>query len=136
MTKELTRDTVTVASRVMLPVYPVLYGAVGLAFVFQAVSRTAGPAFEVPRMLLPITVWGWLFAAVAVVEIYALVTNQRRTYLAALVPGSGLAAFWSVVILSSAVQSEHVSFTSGLWVAGMAAAQAASARSLAQHEVT
>lgn len=132
----LTRANVTAASRVMLPLYPALYLAVGVAFLTQAATRTSGPAFDVAKMVIPIPAWGLLFAGVAVVEIVALVAHNRRAYQFALIPGAGLAGFWAVVITSSATQSLFVSYTSGMWVAGMAVAQAASARSLARHETT
>jgi hypothetical protein len=132
----LTRATVTAASRVMLPLYPALYLGVGIAFLAQDAARTSGPAFDVAKMVMPIPAWGALFVAVAVVEIVALLAHHRAAYQLALIPGAWLAGFWAVVVLGSAVASPFVSYTSGMWVAGMAVAQAASARSLARHETT
>jgi hypothetical protein len=132
----LTRSEVTVASRVMLPLYPALYLSVGLAFMFQSEERTSGDAFDVARLLLPVLGWGVVFVTVAVVEVIALLTHNRAAYLWALIPGSGLAAFWSVVIFSSTLDSEVVSYSACMWVAGMSVAQMASARSLARHEMS
>ena len=102
--QDLTRDNVTVASRIMLPAYVAAFAGVGLLFVFQAASRTSSTIFEVPKLLLPIQMWGLLFLAVSVSEVLALVLNRRRLFLRCLIVGSGLTTFWAVVIGSSAVQ--------------------------------
>lgn len=132
----LTRDNITAASRIMLPLYVLLYLSVGLAFLLQAPGRTDGPAFEAPKSLLPIEAWGWLFFVVGAAELIALALRRRSLYQHALIVGAGLAAFWAVVIFASALSSPLVSYTSGMWVAGMAVAQAASARSLARYEIS
>ena len=135
MTEKLTRETVTVASRIMLPAYAIAFAAVGLLFIFQAASRTSAPVFDVPKLLLPMGGWGVMFLAVACVETFSLVLNRRSLYLRCLIIGSGFTAFWSVVIAASAFRSEFVSFTSAVFVALCAVAQVASARSVARGEV-
>lgn len=132
----LDRANVTAASRITLPMYPILYLGVGLAFLLQDATRTSGPAFDVAKNLAPIHAWGWVFALVGLAETAALLSHRRRLYVLALIPGAGLAGFWAVVVAGSAFGSPLVSYTSGMWVAGMAVAQAASARSLARHETT
>ena len=132
----LTRANVTAASRLTLPMYPALYFGVGLAFLLQDPTRTSGPAFDVARSIMGIHAWGLIFATVAAVETWALLSQHRRPYVLALIPGAGLAGFWAVVLFGSAIGSPFVSYTSGMWVAGMAVAQAASARSLARYETS
>jgi len=132
----LDRAHVTAASRITLPLYPALYLGVGLAFLLQDASRTSGPAFDVAKIIMSIHAWGWVFIAVATLEAAALLTHRRAIYQLALIPGSFLAGFWAVVLAGSAFASPLVSYTSGMWVAGMAVAQAATARSLARRETT
>src|SRR5690242_8857003 len=104
----LDRAHVTVASRIMLPAYALIYAGVGLAFLLQDPARTSSPAFDVAKSLLPIHAWGWVFLAVAVAETAALITHRRRAYVLALVPGAGLAGFWAVIVSSSAFASPLV----------------------------
>lgn len=130
----LNRDTVTVASRIMLPTYATVFGLIGALFLLQQPSRTSTGAFDAAKDLMPIRVWGIVFLAVAALELAALAVHNRRTYLGGLVIGAGLAVFWTVVLLTSAVHNPDVSFTSAVWVGGWVACHAATAKSLAERE--
>ena len=88
--------------------------------------------------------WGGVFLVVGLLEAASLAAMQskraaiaargRAAYVLGLVAGSGLSAFWFVVLLAAARNSELVSYSSCLWPLLGAFAHAASARSLAWHE--
>lgn len=128
-------QTVTPGARVMLPVYPLAYGAMGVFYIFQAASRTSSDAFDVAKAVLPIGGWGLLFIIVAVFEALGLFLHNRRLYLYALIPGAGLAAFWAVVVGMSSFFSPLVTFTAGVWIMLVAIGQGSLARSLARAEI-
>lgn len=132
--KSLRRDSVTVSSRIMLPFFPAAFGALGLIYTLQSPDRTMSPFFDLARALVPMRGWGVLFLMVAGVEAWALLTNNRRLYILALIPGAFLAGFWSVLIGSSGFFSPAVSFSAGIWCTFAVAAQAAAARTLAKGE--
>ncbi len=129
------RSTVTHASRVMLPTYPLVYALVGMTFVLQSPLRTGSPTYDIARDLMPITSWGYLFTFVAIVETAALLLHERGIYLGTLIFGAGLTTFWAMLIFWAACTNPTVSFSASYWLFGMAVAHAASARSLASMEI-
>lgn len=130
----LDRAHITRASRVMLPTYAIMYTILGYLFLLQRPERTSGEAFDIAKMVLPIHGWGWVFAIVSALEVTAMWSRKRSMYMAALILGVGLAAFWTVVLGAAAVASPQVSFTGCVWVGGWVAAQMATALSLAARE--
>ena len=126
--------TVTSAAQVMLPWYSIMYGVIGLLFIFQDPLRTSGESFRVARDMFPIPVWGALFLIISTVEAIALVIHRRGTYMVGLTLGAGMAGFWGGLLVASAALDNHVSFTSAMWVLGWVAAHVASTRSLARRE--
>jgi hypothetical protein len=140
------RATLTAASRITTPTYPVIYITIGLLFLTQAPSRTSSDAFDVARMVFDITTWGLAFLIIGLVEAVALAfmtgpqiptaARAARVYVWALVIGSGLAAFWTTVMFAAALRSDAVSFTSAVWLAGITVFHIASARSLSQREAS
>lgn len=127
----LDRAHMTDAERITLPLYLGAYLLIGLIFVLQPAERTSGPAFDPARLLLPMPAWGALFVAIAAVELLALASARRRLYIRALIAGTGMAAFWLILLVFAAAKSDHVSFSSAVWVAIAVGAQMASARMLA-----
>lgn len=121
----------TFASRIMLPTYPAVFAWVGTVFIAQDPSRTATAVFETAKKLMPIELWGLIFLAIAVVEIVSLLTNRADVYIAALIAGTGLTAFWTVLIINGAFASDYVSWSIAGWMVLAIIAQIASARSLA-----
>lgn len=127
----LDRPNMTEAEQITLPLYPLAYLLIGALFIAQPALRTSGPAFDPARLLLPMWAWGCLFALIAAVELAALASRRRQLYVRALIAGSGMAAFWLVLLVCAAAGSDRVSFSSAVWVLMATAAQIASARMLA-----
>lgn len=141
----LSRGNVTKASQIMLPLYPALVIPIGLAFIFQNPSRTSGPAYDIAKNVMPMPWWGAVFLTIGLVEVLAIVIGHldrhryepgksRWLYERALIVGAGVSAFWMVLILGAAVQSNLVSFSAGWWLLAAVGAHVASARSLAAEE--
>lgn len=120
------------AERLTLPLYPTVFGIIGATFLLQSPSRTSSPAFDIAKWLLPIQLWSLIFLAIAAVEAVVLFLQlSHRVYIRALEVGAGLVAFWAVLLLASALQSDQVSFTGPQWLLVPIVGQVASARGLA-----
>lgn len=136
--------TLTAASRIMTPTYPVAFIALGLVYIRQAPSRTESAAFETAKLIGSVPQWGCAFLAIGILEAIALVVLQsrrprlarlgRRGYVLGLVAGAGVAGFWTALLFASAWSSTSVSYSSGIWPLLGTIAHVASARSLAWHE--
>lgn len=131
----LAKEKVTQGSQVILPAYPILFLLIAGFFLFQNESRTQGDAFEVALMITSIKGWGYMFLALGTVEVFALFRHRRGAFMWSLVGGSGMCAFWSVLLFASATRNDSVSWTSGVWVMFAAVAHIASVRSLARDDV-
>lgn len=137
----LRKTTVTEGSQVILPAYPILLLLVAGFLLFQSPSRTSGESWEVAKVVLqwspwgPIQTWGAVFAIIGALEVFGLVWHRRVMFMRLLVAGAALSGFWGTLFLAAAAQSEHVSWTSGLWVWFVAVAHIASVRSLARDRV-
>lgn len=126
----LTRDTVTTASRTMLPTYPVFAGAIGLNFLANGDKLTlAGVFYEVANQMLPLRAWGVLFIVVALVQVGALISRRRWAYQVGLALMVGLMLVWGVVGLMAALL-DMGSYTALAWPAFVVTACIASFRSL------
>lgn len=96
----LTRATVTVASRKMLPTYPIFALWLGLIYAVDPGTRLAGsPAFP----LLPIAVWGGGFIFSGLVLGASLIGQFRDLYVYALAPLMVWCAVWTVMLAWAAV---------------------------------
>lgn len=94
----LTRATVTRASRIMLPIYPIFSGWLGGNYLFTPRSRLVGtPVLKLADSYAPMPVWGALFLAVAVVLTFALVAERRFVYELALVTLAAMLLIWTAV---------------------------------------
>lgn len=96
----LTRDRVTIASRIMLPTYPVFAGIIGVVYMLDPGGRL--PADRI-FPLLPADVWGAGFVIVAVMQVLALLSGRRGLYIAALAPMAVWCAAWSVALAHHAL---------------------------------
>jgi hypothetical protein len=126
----LTRANVTVASRLMLPTYPILSGLVGLNYLV-ATDRllAAGVFYRVADQIVPLQVWGTVFLVVAAIQVIALVSRSRLGYEVGLTVMAGSMMTWALVGLAAAVRSGG-SYTATLWPAFVVVACVASFRSL------
>ncbi len=135
MAAPLAKQHVTSGSQIILPAYPILFLVIAGFFLFQDEARTRGPAFEIALLVAPIHLWGALFLVIGTVEVFSFMSRRRGAFMGALVSGSGLCAFWSVLLFASATQNDDVSWTDGALVLFVAVAQIASVRSLARDDV-
>lgn len=130
----LTKKSVTLASRVMLPIYPAFALSVGISFVATPLGRLlASPTLQFANEVFPLRLWGYGFLTVAVVLIAALLVNNRRTYLIALAVMCVWMAFYTAVTAWSAF-SGGGSFSAWTWPAFIAVACWATMLSLAARE--
>lgn len=130
----LTRDHVTIASRVMLPCYPVFALGVGLSFLLTPHGRLlATPTLAYIDQTISLEFVGAGFLAVAAVLAAALVTHRRRTYQLALAVMCLWMLAYAGFTLASAITAE-ASWSAWTWPAMIAAACWASSLSLAAQE--
>lgn len=83
----LTRQTVTAASRIMLPAYAVLSGAFGLVYTFDPLGRLDGVhALAAQRAVMngTMTPWGLLFVGLALLMLLAFRIRNRMMFAFAL----------------------------------------------------
>lgn len=108
----LTRSTVTASSQLMLPTYPVFALVVGLSYVLGDPSRTASPAFDYVRDIMPIAWWGCMFIAISAGMTTALLLHHRRVMVAALCFALGCYSMWVVGYMCSLFNVGNSSFPS------------------------
>lgn len=130
----LTRANVTVASRVMLPAYPILAAAVGLNYLVAGDRLLeVGVIYRVADKIVPLHWWGLMFLIVALAQAFALVSRSRLAYELALALMAGAMVTWGSVGLLAAAR-EGGSWTAALWPGFVAVACIASFRSLNERE--
>lgn len=131
----LARSTVTVASRIMLPTYVLLFGVLGANYALTPSARlNDSPALDFASVVLPLPVWGCMFLAASAAMATALLTHRRLLFRIALWVGLVCLALWAVVFLAAAIFS-NASPTACAWPAFAAVACYASDRSLLKGEV-
>jgi hypothetical protein len=131
----LTRDTVTVASRTMVPAYSGLCALWGLVFVIDPQDRLAhAPSLELARQWLALPVWGGLWLTLAAVMTLAALLHDRQHYLAALGICCTSWIAWGGVIEASVFVRPDVSYLAGTLPWFVAVACWASIRSLLAQE--
>lgn len=130
----LTKTSITLASRVMLPVYPIFALGVGVSFLATPLPRLlASPSLRFANEVFPIPVWGYGFLAVAFVLFGALLIHNRRSFQIALAVMCAWMLFYAAVTLWAAF-SGGASFSAWTWPAFIAAACWATMLSLAARE--
>lgn len=130
----LTRATVTAASRVMLPSYPVLFTALGMNYLADSgrLARSPGLAW-IDAHLMPLPGWGLVFLIAATLMVAALLTHHRLVYRLALwMCLLSTAAF--AAAMAGAVAFGTASYTAPVWPAFVACCCWASERSLLTRE--
>lgn len=130
----LDRDHVTVASKIMLPTYVAFFSVVGMNFALAPSPRLLeSPMLRYADHLMPIRLWGALFVACGLIMLTALVTKNRMMYrYGLLVCGLSMSVWTAVAVVG--LFFEPISFSAWAWPAFIAAACAASDRSLSRHE--
>lgn len=126
----LDRRHVTVASRVMLPTYPVLAGGLGIGFLLTPEAELLKtPIYRSMDMLMPLGFWGAGLFVMALAQVAALLVNRRPVYVASLSIMIVWMAAWAGVDVWSFTQDEASPFA-WLWPAFAARCCWASMQSL------
>lgn len=129
----LTRETVTVASRVMLPAYVVFFVVVGANYLIADGTATSNPALRFVDSVMPLHAWGWLFIGCSLIMAGALATHRRILYRWALRMCALSILFWATVIAWASLSASATPFAAA-WPAFVATACYATDRSLAARE--
>jgi uncharacterized membrane protein len=131
----LNRATITVASRVMLPTYPILAAGVGLNYLIASDRLLdAGVFYQVADSIVPLEFWGAAFLLVAIVMVVALLTRSRLGYELSLALMAGAMLVWATVGLLAAIHNGG-SYTAALWPGFVIMACVASFMSLNEREL-
>lgn len=130
----LTRDTVTAASRIMLPTYVAMFAAIGLSYVLGPHKiAAASPALAFADRMMPLPAWGALFLGCSTVMAGALLTHRRMLYRWALRMCGVSMCIWAVVIGLATLNGDATP-AAAAWPAFVAVACLATDRSLAAGE--
>ena len=130
----LTRQNVTVASRVMLPTYVAFFLGVGLSLSLTPQDRLRlTPSFAYADRVVDLRLWGVGFLAVAVFLALAMLMRSRSAYRAGLSVACLWMAVWAIVLALSAFDAS-ASFSAWTWPAFVALACYATLRSLSEGE--
>jgi hypothetical protein len=129
----LTRQTVTVASRVMLPTYVAFFAILGANYLIADDTAAASPALVFADNVMPLHAWGWLFIGCAGIMLAALFTHRRNLYRWALRSCGLSMLFWSAVIAWASLSGDATPFAAA-WAAFVTTATYATDRSLASRE--
>lgn len=120
----LRRATVTAASRIMLPTYPLFFAVVGLSLTLTGDRLLATPGFRFADSLLPLEVFGVGYLLGALVLTLALLVDRassRRTYQHALAAAMVWMLGWTGLMVAAAVE-DLASFSAWVWPAFVARA--------------
>lgn len=130
----LDREHITVASRIMLPTYVVLFLGLGLGSTVTPMHRLlATPFFRYADHLMSMRAWGALFIACGLLMLTALIKGNRTLYRWALLVCGLSMLVWAVVALVG-VWFQPISFSAWLWPAFAAACTWATNKSLERGE--
>lgn len=131
----LDRAHVTVASRIMLPAYPLFAAGIGLSLILTPLDRLSEtPAFRYVAELAPLRLWGAVFLTVAAVLVVALLVRRRPAYVLGLSLMCMWMLGWAGLLVASAIKEES-SWSAWTWPLFVAVACYASLASLLSREV-
>jgi hypothetical protein len=134
----LTRETITVASRVMLPAYTILSAAFGLVYTFDPLDRLgrvhalAAQRAVMGGSMLP---WGLVFLALTALMVAAIVAKNRLLFAFGLCCCAMTWGMWSVLYAVSAVIDPQTSVLAPAFPAFVVACCVASTMSLLKREI-
>jgi hypothetical protein len=130
----LTRQTVTAASRVMLPVYPILAAWMGVAYLFGGPARTSGASYTAAKSWLPIPTWGAMFIVLAVLLLIGYAQRSRPMVAFALTVTAAAYTVWAACFVWSLFTVTDASLVAPAWPLFVAVACFASATSVIRSE--
>lgn len=113
----LTRFNVTDHSRYMIPIFPVFAAGLGISWTFSPPSTLKNtPVFRLILDIAPNWVWGLIYLSVAIVMIYAVLQESRRTYIVGIIILQIVVAAWGIANAIAFVR-EGATFSSWMWSA-------------------
>lgn len=130
----LTRDSVTAASRIMLPTYVVFFAALGLNYLIADGTASASPALAYIDTLMPLKVWGAVFLCCSALMVVAMLRRGRTLFRFPLRFCALAMIVWAGFIAAASITGNATPL-SAAWAAFIAVACLASDRSLAAREV-
>lgn len=133
----LTRATVTVASRIMLPTYVLLVVALGLIYLLDPLDNLRGvPALAFPRLVVggSMAPWGLIFLSIGAVMGSAFATHSRIWFCFGLCLCAVTFFLWAGMYVVSLVIDPDTSLTAPLYPLFVSTACAASTFSLLARE--
>lgn len=120
--RPLTRSSVTAASRIMLPTYPIFAGLIGINFVtLGAPIIKDSPALRYATTIADLEVWGYGFLIVASILGISLCLHRRQGYEVALSVMIVWMTIWACVMVAAAFYG-NASPTAWAWPAFVARA--------------
>lgn len=136
MSDDLSRESITIASRLMIPSYAVFFAAVGVNFLITPTDRLfATPGLRyVQTTGGGIRLYGVMFLVVSAILVAALLLRRRDPCLYALYVGALSMALWAFLQLAAALFSQ-ASPSGWCWPGLVCAACVATSRSLRRREV-
>jgi hypothetical protein len=132
----LTRDSITKASMMMLPAYPILAGAQGLAYTLGDPARTNTPSFEAAKHLLPMRMWGVVFLGLALVMVVGYAMRSRDVTVFVLFSAAMAYSMWSGAFWVALLTVDDASLMAPAWPLFAAWCCFVSASSVARREIS
>lgn len=134
MNRDLTWDNVTVASRIMLPIYVGFFTVISMNFAFANLNvLIKSPGLSYANDVMGLRAWALIFAAVVVFMVIALVGRNRDLFRYALILGALCMGLWAATMIA-AILFGHASPSAFAWPLFVGAACVASNRSLLKGE--
>lgn len=131
--EELTRGTVTSASRIMLPTYTFATFAFGVVFTFDPLGRIVFQhSLVMPTRMMGGSMlgWGFLFFLISAVMACALLTHKRLPMALALCTLATVCAMWVVMTTASIFLDPKAAVGGPIWWMVGVAASVASTKSI------
>lgn len=132
----LTWASITAASRVMLPVYPVLAGWQGCAYAFGGPNRTNTPSLQPAKELLPIQGWGSAFLILAALMVAGYAMRSRDVTVFVLYSACMAYGLWSLAFWFALATVPDASWMGPAWPMFAAVCCGVSATSVGRHDVS
>jgi hypothetical protein len=131
---DLSWDNITVASRIMLPIYVAFFTIVSLNFLFANLDLLiASPGLSYADGVMGLRAWGLIYAAVVVAMVVALALKNRGLFRYALILGAICMGLWAGTMIA-AILFGSASPSAFAWPLFVGAACVASNRSLLKGE--
>lgn len=133
--RPLTWGTLTVPSKLMLPMYVAGAAYIGACYILSPPERLQGASLTVARQVLSMDAWGALAWTLSVVLAVSFLTRRRQLAAAALCVGALAYLVWTGFYAAAIFADPTASLVSPVWPTVTAVAHVATALSLITREV-